>query len=38
MLSRVVRVADQCYNKRSIDLIKWVNGETDQNPIADMLN
>lgn len=36
-LSSAVRCQDQCYNKRAIDVIKWVNGEVAQNPVEDLL-
>lgn len=36
-LSAAVRCNDQCYNKKAVDVIKWVNGELQQNPIEDLL-
>lgn len=35
-LSAVVRCNDQCYNKRALDVIKWVNGDLATNPISDL--
>lgn len=37
MLSGAVRANDQCYNKRAIDVIRWVNGDLAENPVADLL-
>jgi hypothetical protein len=36
-LSGAVRVNDQCYNGRALDVIKFANGTTNINPVSDLL-
>lgn len=37
VVSQVIRVADQSYNARALDFVKWVNGEIAENPVADLI-
>jgi hypothetical protein len=37
-LSGAVRVNDQCYNGRALDVIKFANGAINANPVSDLLS
>lgn len=37
LLAAAVRANDQCYNKRAIDVVRWVNGDLAENPVVDLI-